>query len=153
MNLSRQWACHVTSRHAVTRASGSAVASMNVTNRRVRMAQRCGASVHSSIVASTRLAPARQVCQNGWQAYVRSLYGKRGRCGSPLPWHVRHARKARFEVRDSKFRKPRTSDLEPSPISPIPPVSHCYPARVAVLVPDVQAIEVLLCRNGFSTAC
>ena len=153
MNLSRQWACHVTSRHAVTRASGSAVASMNVTNRRMKdgaSLRRIGPRLHRGVYEARE---ARQVYQNGWQAYVRSLYGKRGRCGSPLPWHVRHARKARFEVRDSKFRKPRTSDLEPSPISPIPPVSHCYPAGVAVLVPDVQAIEVLLCRNGFSTAC
>jgi len=28
-----------------------------------------------------------------------------------------------------------------------------HPAGVAPLVPGVQAIEVLLCRNGFSTAC
>jgi len=28
-----------------------------------------------------------------------------------------------FEVRGSKFRKPRTSDLEPSSVSPVPPVS------------------------------
>ena len=28
-----------------------------------------------------------------------------------------------------------------------------HPARTPFLVPNAQAIEVLLCRNGFSAAC
>ena len=33
----------------------------------------------------------------------------------------RERRNPKFEVQGSKFRKPRTSDLEPSPVSPVPP--------------------------------
>jgi len=42
---------------------------------------------------------------------------------------VRDRRDLKFEVRDSKFRKPRTSDLELSPVSPfpsVPPVSRSF---------------------------
>src|SRR6266404_6218575 len=35
----------------------------------------------------------------------------------------RAIRSSKFEVRGSEFRKARTSDLEPSPFSPVPPVS------------------------------
>jgi hypothetical protein len=45
-------------------------------------------------------------------------------------------------IRSSMFRKPRTSDLEPS-FAPLP----CAP------VTDVQVIEVLLSRNDFPAAC
>ena len=34
---------------------------------------------------------------------------------------MRDWRDPKFEVRGLKFRKPRTSDLEPSPVSPVPP--------------------------------
>jgi hypothetical protein len=42
----------------------------------------------------------------------------------------RERRDPKFEVQGSKFRKPRTSDLEPSPV---PPVSRSYPAEVVRL--------------------
>src|SRR6267143_5953715 len=41
----------------------------------------------------------------------------------------RERRDLKFEVQGSKFRKPRTSDLEPLSFSPVPPVSLVgYPA-------------------------
>jgi hypothetical protein len=39
---------------------------------------------------------------------------------------VRDRRDSKFEVRGSKFRKPRTSDLEPSSFSPVPIIQHSY---------------------------
>ena len=41
---------------------------------------------------------------------------------------MRERRDPQFEVRGSTFRKPRTSDLEPSAVSPIPLVSLGYPS-------------------------
>src|SRR5438552_2135605 len=40
------------------------------------------------------------------------------------PRDVRERRDPKFEVQGSKFRKPRTSDLEPLSISPVPQVSR-----------------------------
>ena len=54
---------------------------------------------------------------------------------------LRTRRDPKSEGRGSKFRKPRTSDLEPSPFPLVSPVSP--------VLSDVQAIEVLLCRNSF----
>ena len=39
----------------------------------------------------------------------------------------RVARKARSEVRGSKFRKSRTSDLEPSPLTPVSRAAIVFP--------------------------
>ena len=58
---------------------------------------------------------------------------------------MRERRDPKFEVRGSKFRKPRTSDLEPSPVSPFPPVSLDYPVAAFPVVPDVP--------QKFSAAC
>ena len=38
-------------------------------------------------------------------------------------------------------------------VSLVLPVSLGYPAGSGPVLPDVQAIKVLLCRNGFSAAC
>ena len=56
---------------------------------------------------------------------------------------AREARDMR-ERRDQKFGVRSSENLEPS---------RGYPAWCFALVLDVQAIEVLLCRNGFSAAC
>ena len=63
---------------------------------------------------------------------------------------MREKRDQKFEVRGSKFRKPRTSDIEPFPISPVPRVSLDYPARCSPVVLDVRTIEVRACHNSFS---
>ena len=55
----------------------------------------------------------------------------------------RDRRDPKFGVRGSKFRKPRTSDLEPSRVSPFPPVSHVsrdYPAGVCSSCPRRTAL-------------
>jgi len=45
-------------------------------------------------------------------------------------------------------------DFHPvSPVSLVQPVALGYPAGPNPAVPDVQAIDVLLCRNGFSATC
>jgi hypothetical protein len=58
---------------------------------------------------------------------------------------MREQRDPKFEVGGSKFQKPRTSDLEPSSVSFVPPVSRGYPAGSYPVAPVVQTIEVLLC--------
>ena len=45
------------------------------------------------------------------------------------------------DVRGSMFRTPRTSDLELSLVSLVPPVSRDYPAGVFPVVPHVRAME------------
>ena len=61
---------------------------------------------------------------------------------------MRERRDPKFEVRGSKFRKPRTFDRLARLTNPVR-----LSCGVVPIVPDVQAIEVLLCRNGFSAAC
>ena len=56
---------------------------------------------------------------------------------------ARPARQARPEVRGSKFRKPRTSDLEPSPVPLSPSVSRVYPAKARATPPlDAETIAI-----------
>jgi hypothetical protein len=54
---------------------------------------------------------------------------------------ARYARKARVDRLDSHL------------VSLVLPVSLDYPAGSGPVLPDMQAIKVLLCRNGFSAAC
>ena len=63
---------------------------------------------------------------------------------------MRERRDPKFEDRGSKFRKPRTSDLEPSPDSLVPLVSRGYPARVLLYGARRANIELLACQNIFS---
>jgi hypothetical protein len=134
MNLNKQSACHVASKYAVTRAGGSAIASMNVTNARMRIARRrC---------ASALLLPGVHEAHEGRQR----------------PWTVTRETCENGAIRSSWFEVPRPSNFGPRTLA-----SHSSrlsrPSCTAilrgwsVLVPDVQAIEVLLCRNGFPSAC
>ena len=67
-------------------------------------------------------------------------------CGKSPPAPQTVAREAR------DLRERRDVDRLDSHVSPIPRVSLGYPPRGSPAVPDVQAIEVLLCRNGFPVA-
>jgi len=68
-------------------------------------------------------------------------------CGKSPPAPQAVAR----EARDMRERRD-VDRLDSHLVSPIPRVSLGYPARDSPAVPDVQAIEVLLCRNGFPVA-
>ena len=47
---------------------------------------------------------------------------------------MRERHDPKFEVRGSKFRKPRTSDLEPSLVLLFPPVSHVTRVALHVMI-------------------
>ena len=68
-------------------------------------------------------------------------------CGKSPPAPQTVAR----EARDMRERHD-VDRLDSHLVSPIPRVSLGYPAHGSPAVPDVQAIEVLLCRNDFSAA-
>ena len=68
----------------------------------------------------------------------------------------RERRDLKFEVQGSKFRKPRTSDLEPLSFSPVPPVSLGYPASPGHVMRrssggfDSSKRAGIRCRPGFN---
>ena len=72
----------------------------------------------------------------------------------PVPWRVKRERCANgaTRIRRSGFAVPKTSNCGRRAFASRlsrPAILQMWP----ILVPDVQAIEVPLCRNGFSAAC
>ena len=63
---------------------------------------------------------------------------------------MRERRDPEFEVLGSKFRKPRTSDLELLSVSLVPLVSLGYPAGAFSSYAHVPTIEVFACNMVFS---
>jgi hypothetical protein len=63
---------------------------------------------------------------------------------------ARLARQARSQVRSSRFQEPRTPDLEPSSVSPVPPVSLSNPAGVPVSCPTRADDEIQHAKIVFS---
>jgi hypothetical protein len=59
---------------------------------------------------------------------ARAVLAVEESCGKRDGHAERDRRDPKFEVLGSKFRKPRTSDLESSPVSPFPLVSLGYPS-------------------------
>jgi hypothetical protein len=72
----------------------------------------------------------------------------------PVPWRVKReiCANGSTRVRRSGFDVPKTSNFGPRTLASRLSRPAILQGR-SVLVPDVQAIEVLLCRNGFSAAC